>query len=184
MDPIKNLIISLSIAVLGAAAVSMIIATHVIPSMTIKAPANVPSNEPSYGRAQAESESCQGGVCTYRFTQSMTQGASTTCNWQTPAATSTVRIAARFTIASSSAMQVEFGKSEGPMATTTSLGKFAVAANVQATLISSTTNALSDSGIDPIFVAAPSTWLAVKLPKGTTGTVPTGTCNFEATTLP
>lgn len=124
-----------------------------------------------------------GGVSQYNFAQAMTQGASTTCNWQTPAATSTVSIKARFTLASTTQMLVEFGKSSGPMATTTLLGRYTLGAGVSGTLVS-TSSPSNQTGIDDVFVAAPSTWLAVKLGGGSTFSVPTGTCNFGAETLP
>lgn len=124
---------------------------------------------------------CFGGVCRYAFSQTMTQGASTTCQWQTPAATSTVSIHARFALASTSASLVEFGKSTGPYATTTNITRITLGAGAQGTIYATTT---SSSGSDDVLVAAPSTWLAVKIGGGATGSVPSGTCNFGATTLP
>ena len=124
-----------------------------------------------------------GGVSQYYFSQAMTQNASTTCNWQTPAATSTVRIRARFTLASSSAITAEFGKSAGKQATTTLLGRFALGAGASGTAVSSSSPVSSTNLVDDVTVAAPSTWLALKIPGGV-GNVPVGRCNFEATTLP
>lgn len=122
-----------------------------------------------------------GNVSTYKFAQTMTQGASTTCNWQTPAATSTVSIKARFTLASTSATLVEFGKSPSTQATTTLISRITLAAGVPGTIYSTTT---STGGYDDVLVAAPSTWLAVKIGGGAAGSVPTGSCNFEAELLP
>ncbi len=125
-----------------------------------------------------------GGVSTYQFAQTMTQNSSTTCNWQTPQATSTVSISARFSLASSSSALIEFGKSAGPQATTTLLGRSILGAGAQGTILSSSTPISLTSLIDDVFVVAPSTWLAVKLGGGALGSVPVGTCNFTAVTLP
>lgn len=125
-----------------------------------------------------------GAVSEYHFSQAMTQNASTSCNWQTPAATSTVKVTVRFAFASTAAAFIEIGKSAGPQATTTSLGKFTLAAGAQGTVISSSTVAATDLGIDPVSVVAPSTWLAVKGGGFGLGTIPTGICNFSAVTLP
>lgn len=122
-----------------------------------------------------------GGVGRYNFSQSMTQAASTTCNWQTPAATSTVGITARFTLASTSAALIEFGSSAGPQATTTLITRMTLGAGVQATIRATTT---ATGGSDDALTVAPSTWLAVKIGGGGTLSVPTGTCNFTAETLP
>lgn len=126
-----------------------------------------------------------GDVATYHFSQSMTQNASTTCNWQTPAATSTVRISARFTLASTSASLIEIGKSAGPNAITTKLGAYTLGAGAQGVIVSSSTPAdFASDGVDDAYIVGPSQWLAVKLVGGGTGSVPTGTCNFTAETLP
>lgn len=126
---------------------------------------------------------CVGGMCTYYFTQQMTQAASTTCQWQTPAATSTVRIRARYTLASTSAALIEFGKSAGSNATTTLLARYNLGAGIQATLVS-TSSPSNATGIDDVMVVAPSMWLAVKMGSGGTGSLPTGTCNFSAELIP
>jgi len=138
---------------------------------------------PTYSGFEAMDHITVGGVSTYYFSQSMTQGASTTCQWQTPGATSTVHIKARFGFASASAALIEFGKSPAINATTTLIGRYNLGAGVQATLVS-TSSPSNSTGIDDVLVAAPSTWLAVKLGGGGTGSLPTGTCNFQAELLP
>jgi hypothetical protein len=176
MDTIKNIVIV--IGILGGLTIGGLwlydeVQDRVSPSVGALSGPDIPSSYLQWG-----------GVATYQFSQSMTQNASTTCNWQTPAATSTVRIAARFSLASTSAVLVEMGKSAGPQATTTKLGEFTVGAGAYATLVSSSTQADFGGAITWPFVAAPSTWLAVKIGGGGTGSVPTGTCNFSAETLP
>lgn len=122
------------------------------------------------------------GLATYSATVVMVQGASTTCQYQTPAATTTLSaFAYRFGLASSSAAQIEMGKSSGPNATTTLFGTtFNIAAGAQATVEASSTS----GGAGDAMILAPSTWLAVKLAGGATGSVPTGSCNFEVQVLP
>ena len=176
MDTTRNIVIAL-IACVALAVVGLWLmrGDGTIPTVNVGALAgpDIPSTYLQWG-----------GVATHNFSQSMTQGASTTCQWLTPAATSTVRIAARFTLASTSAVLVEMGKSLGPQATTTKLGEFTVGASLPATLVSSSTQADFGGAITWPFVAGPSTYLAVKIGGGGAGSVPTGTCNFSAETLP
>lgn len=123
-----------------------------------------------------------GGLQTWSFSQVMTQAASTTCQWQTPPATTTLAaFSYRFTLASTSATIVEMGKSSGPNATTTLFGTtFNIAAGVQATVeASSTAGSAGD-----LMILAPSTWLAVKIGGGGTGSLPVGSCDFEVQVLP
>lgn len=168
---------------LTAMLVTVVLLTAAFIFTNAQKPVQVPANTPTYGGFEATDHITVGGVTTYYFSQSMTQNASTTCQWQTPAATSTVRIKARFTLASTSAALIEFGKSTAIDATTTLIGRYNLSAGVQATLVSSSSPSNS-TGIDDALVAAPSTWLAVKLGSGATGSLPTGTCNFQAETLP
>lgn len=122
------------------------------------------------------------GLATYSATVVMTQNSSTTCQYQTPPATTTLSaFAYRFGLASTTASQVEMGKATGPDATTTLFGTtFNIGASASATVEASSTT----GGAGDLMVLAPSTWLAVKLAGGGTGSLPTGSCNFEVQVLP
>lgn len=120
-----------------------------------------------------------GGVATYNVGTALTQNASSTCNLQAPAATSTLVAAAiRFDTSSSSAMIVEIGRANGAMATTTLLGTtYNIAAGAQAFVLASTSPAAGDKT-----VFSPGQWLNFKIP-GSVGNLPLGTCvaTFQST---
>lgn len=145
-----------------------------------------PSSAPSFGALSGPDISSPylavNGLATYSATVLMSQNSSTTCQYQTPPATTTVTVFSyRFGLASTSAAQVEMGKATGPNATTTLFGTtFNIAAGAQATVeASSTAGSVADA-----MILAPSTWLAVKLSGGNTGSLPTGSCDFEVQVLP
>lgn len=110
------------------------------------------------------------------------QNSSTTCQYLTPAATTTLTVFNyRFGLASTSAVIVEMGKSAAPNATTTLFGTtFNIAGGAQATVEASSTA----GGAGDLMVLAPSTYLVVKLGGGGVGSVPTGSCDFEVQVLP
>lgn len=112
----------------------------------------------------------------------MVQNSSTTCQYLTPPATTTLTVFNyRFGLASTTASIVEMGKSSGPNATTTLFGTtFNIAGGAQATVEASST---SGSAGDQM-ILAPSTYLAVKLGGGALGSIPTGSCDFEVQVLP
>lgn len=121
------------------------------------------------------------GLQTWSQNIPMVQGASTTCLYQTPNSTTTLSaLSYRFTLASTSAAQVEMGKSSGPDATTTLFGTtYTVAAGAQATVeASSTAGAAGD-----LMILAPSSWIAVKIAGGALGSLPVGSCDVEVQAL-
>lgn len=121
------------------------------------------------------------GLQTWSANVQMVQGASTTCQFQTPPATTTLTVFNyRFGFASTSAVVVDMGKSTGPNATTTLYGTtYGIGAGNQATVeASSTTGSAGDA-----MILAPSTWLAVKMGGGALGSLPTGSCDFEVQAL-
>lgn len=119
---------------------------------------------------------------TWSATFPMVQNSSTTCQYQTPPATTTLTaFSYRFGLASTTSAIIEMGKSAGPDATTTLFGTtFTIAAGAQATVEASSTNGSAGD----LMILAPSTWLAVKMGGGAAGSVPTGSCNFEVQVLP
>lgn len=176
MENIKNTIIS---AVVGAVVVAgAFLFLH--PTYTTQpAPQKVGSvSSPDISSPYISVNNLQTWSASYQ----MTQGASTTCQFQTPPATTTLTVFSyRFGLASSTAAQVEMGKSSGPNATTTLFGTtFTVAAGAQATVEASSTAGLAGDSM----ILAPSSWLAVKLAGGGVGSVPTGSCDFEVQALP
>lgn len=123
--------------------------------------------------------SCVGGVCTYTATMSLTQAASTTCYLQSPAATSTLlNGGVRFTLASTSAVIVDLGRSANQYSTTTAIGTtYNVAAGAQAMIAASTTPTGGDAVVFP-----PNTFFNVKFAQtgvgsAGAGSAPTGTCS-------
>jgi hypothetical protein len=114
-----------------------------------------------------------GGVRRWAANVPLTQNASTTCNIQSPAATSTlVAAAVRFSLASTSAEIVEIGRSTGGYATSTLIGSaYRIDAGAQASIIASTSPAAGDA-----LLFSPNTYFVVKM-GGSTGNVPTGACH-------
>lgn len=128
------------------------------------------------------------GVQTWPIAVNFTQNASSTCNIQSPNATTTLNsFGVEIDNASSTATIWEIGQSATPNATTTLIGtKTTLAASLQYFIQASTT---PTAGAVTVF--APNTWLVVKAGGGITagdaaagGFVPTGTCGavFQAYT--
>jgi len=141
------------------------------------------SNSPQVGAAPGPDRTypCESrnGVMECTYSAVMTQNASTTCSFKSPAATSTLTWAsAQFSLSSSTATIVEIGKGT-LQATTTLIGtKYNILASARASILASTSPAAGDATI-----FAPSTWLNVKVGGGITtgdsagtGFVPVGTC--------
>lgn len=125
------------------------------------------------------------GVRLSYFNQRMRQTASTTCSFKVIATSTLVSAIAKFTLASSSATLIEWGKAATPFATTTSLGRIALAAAAQGVAVASTTELLATM-MDPTFVLAPNTYLNLKVGGAVSngeqqvaaaGFVPVGTCS-------
>jgi hypothetical protein len=111
-----------------------------------------------------------GGVRTWnQRTDGMNAASTTNCSIQAPAATSSIRVAgARYTTSTTTASTVQVYKAATPSTATTLLFGANIAANAQATIISSST---PDS-----FVIAPNHWVNVIMSGGTGTYSPTGTC--------
>lgn len=109
-------------------------------------------------------------------TTALVQASSTVCSLQSPAATSTMRMASlRFSLASTAAVSVELARSASPDATTTLIGtKFAVGASATPEIVASTTASTAN---DPI-IFGPSQWFVVKVmgSGNNAGSAPTGVC--------
>lgn len=123
-----------------------------------------------------------GAVPVYQAAATMTQQSSTTCMFQSPAATSTLeRAVARFNVASSS-MVAEWGSSANIDATTTSYGTGTLSTGGQGTFVASTT-ASQGAAVDGVFVLAPNTYVALKIGSGSIG-IPQGQCSVTFRAIP
>ena len=126
-----------------------------------------------------------GGITSYRVALNLADiqantgtGTSTVCAIQSPAATSTLRMAAvRFDLATTTAVQVTLAKASTPYATTTALGGGALGASAQGTFIATTTPLDS---VDEDKVFGPSKYFVVGVSGGAGGKyTPTGVCQAE-----
>lgn len=90
------------------------------------------------------------GILTFSYKVSLKTGTNTPCSIRSPAATSTiVHSSTDIRTSATSSLLVEIGKANNSGATTTSLGKMQLAANVLGTLVSSTTNDQDNLIISP-----------------------------------
>lgn len=178
MDNVKNYIV---IAVAVVAVVFGVIIFQKIPVVenTITLPNTAPMGAVSGNEIQGN-EIVVGGVTKVYFSSgfnstSKTVASTTVCMFKTGSATSTLQfISAKVSSSTMAATQYEFGKSSSQNATTTSFGTFSLASGIKATMVASTTNAMSD--IDSPLVLAPNSYLTLKA-GGTGGKA--GTCVAE-----
>ncbi len=175
MDTAKNITIVVSLTV-------AVVVLGLWLSQGVASPQTEPTMVKLAGGYEARNDFTLGGVTRYSYSQALTQGASTTCSFQTPAATSTLTSAGvRFTLASTSEVFVEIGKALSKQATTTLIGTtYDIAAGVPVMIVASTSPVGGAAGAALVF--PPSAWLNVKIGGGGALSVPTGTCNasFEA----
>jgi len=120
---------------------------------------------------------CFGDVCRWAVSTPLVTATSTPWIAVSPAATSTlISAGCRLTLASTSATMVELGHPAVSItaseATTTSLGKYYIAASAQATFMASTTPTGGENYIFP-----PNTPLNLKLGGGGVGSLPSGECH-------
>lgn len=116
-----------------------------------------------------------GGVQMYSArSNDLVQATTTVCALQSPASTSTLQFGSvQFSVASSTqASTITLAKATTAFATTTSLGKFVIAAGAQGTVIASTTPTLGDS-----VIFSPNTYFVVGMQGGGGTFSPTGTCS-------
>lgn len=119
-----------------------------------------------------------GGIRLVGLRKSLATGTSTVCAIQSPAATSTlVSAGVDFTLASTSAVVVDFSKSTTQYATSTRIGAagYGITASAKATIVASSTGSVA--GDATIF--APSTWFVAKYSDNNNGVgdASTGSCH-------
>lgn len=164
-----------------------IISAVVAAVVAVGASALVPKTAPTLGALTGpdipSSYLNWGGVRTWQYSQAMAL-ASTTCSFQSPAATSTLTFAgARVSAAPLGTNQYEWGIGATAYATTTSLGRGLIGSGAQGTVLASTTNAHTGDNVDQETVLAPNTYVNLKV--GTsTPTGQTGNCYARFTDLP
>ncbi len=121
-----------------------------------------------------------GGLTTYNSRPGLLSASTTLCNIQSPSSTSTLVYAAlRLDVGSTTAMDIDFGNSTAPDATTTVIGTSTVVpANTQISIVASTT---PTAGAKTTF--GPNTWLVVKAGLNTAAAVgtfsSTGFCSAQ-----
>ena len=104
-------------------------------------------------------------------------GTTTVCAIKSPVSTSSLDLkatGARFDVSSTTASVVTIAKATTPFATTTLIGnQYSIGANVQATILASTTATQQVAGVD---VLAPNTYIVFGMQGGTGTFSPSGTC--------
>lgn len=110
-------------------------------------------------------------LCSYRT--GMT-AASTTCSFRT-AASSTLMYAAVHVVTAPGAFDIEFGKSDNLMSTTTSLGKQSVANKATPTVLASSTPVAGGDAVSQFFNAGQ--YLNIKLASSSVSSLVSGTCS-------
>lgn len=112
----------------------------------------------------------------WSYKRSFTTGTTTVCAIQAPGATSTLLYGGvKFTVSSTTASTVTLAKASTAFATTTNLNRQAVAANAQATILSTSTPLLATGAINDL-VFAPNTYFVVGMEGGTGTFSPEGSC--------
>ena len=101
------------------------------------------------------------GIETYYASSGLNRASTTVCSLRSPNATSTLTFGSlKVTGATTTALFIEFGRSTVIDATTTSIGTRVLASGVQATMLASTSPALS--AIDGPVIFPPNNYLNVK----------------------
>lgn len=155
---------------IGLAVVAVILGTGYLKQTEVKVNVNVPEQSTivgaSAGPVRTERFESINGVGTYSDTTKFNQASTTVCGFKTPAATTTaLSLVGNLRTGTTTAIMFEWGKSTLPTATTTSLGKFFLGSDAQATMIASTSAgafSVTGTGIDPAFVFAPNTYVSLK----------------------
>ena len=178
MEP-KNVLIGL---VAGLALILGIYAAVIKqPSVTIITKSDGSTEVVKYGGADS-SFPCEShnGVTTCTDKKEFNNGSTTLASFKSPTATSSLRIGAgSMTTASTSALQFEWGRSELVNSTSTSLGRYNLAASVKAMILASTSpsTAVLAHVADGPYIIPPNTFVNLKY-GGDSCDAPTGgDCN-------